>query len=92
VVVVGFVYKWTNTIIEPLKGKTYEEIHGDAKAAELKKKRSEQQLRRSVTKGRTYEELYGKERALEMKQECSQRMKGNKHAETVTQETLRVTP
>ncbi len=56
------------------KGKTYEEMYGEEKAAELKKRRSEQRLGykfseetkahwSKIRKGRTYEEMYGKERA-----------------------------
>ena len=61
---------------EPLKGKTYEEIHGEEKAQELRKKRGEQQKKRLT--GRTWEEIYGPEKAAEMKKAAKERMKGNK--------------
>jgi len=44
-----------------LKGKTYEEIHGEEKARELKEKLSKQ------SKGKTYEEIHGEEKARELK-------------------------
>lgn len=50
------------------KGKTYEEIYGEEKAAELRKQRSQTFLNQpSPHKGKTYEEIYGPEKAAEMR-------------------------
>lgn len=53
------------------KGKTYEEIYGPEKAAEMRQVRSKSNPFRNVhkrTKGKTYEEIYGQERAQELRQ------------------------
>ena len=65
-------YKWTKERKEigqvHLRGKTYEEIHGNKKAKELKQKRS------SVRKNKTLEEICGVEKALETKKKLSNRV------------------
>lgn len=52
-----------------MRGKTYEEIYGTEKAAELRQQRKEAAKRNklgSANKGKTYEEIYGKEKAKEL--------------------------
>lgn len=52
------------------KGKTYEEIYGEEKAKELKKKKS------LSLKNKNYEERYGEEKSLEIKEKISKKQKG----------------
>jgi len=72
-----------------IKGKTYEEIHGEEKAKELKEKRSKCRKGIKITlevkkkmslarKGKTYEEMYGEEKAKELKEKVSKQFKGKK--------------
>jgi len=62
--------KWSKERKErgsPLKGKTYEEIHGNDKAKKLRSKRSE------TRKGKTCEEIHGEKQALKIKEKLSKR-------------------
>ena len=56
---------------ESLKGKTYEEIHGVEKAAELKALRAESTSK--ARKGKTWDIIFGEEKAEQMRQEASTR-------------------
>lgn len=59
------------------KGKTYEELYGAKKAAELKELRrlsgKKNKGRQSKQKGKTYEEMYGLKKAKELKQKVKRR-------------------
>lgn len=75
-----------------IKGKTYEELYGKEKAAEMKEGKRQQQIRRNndpvlglgkkrallnkERKGKTYEELYGQEKAAAMRED--KRLKGSR--------------
>lgn len=50
-----------------LRGKTYEEIYGTVKAAELREQRRKSGSQRKATRGKTYEEIYGETKAAELK-------------------------
>lgn len=58
-----------------LRGRTYEEIHGPERAAELKRGLGK------TWKGKTWEELYGPEHAVELKQQLSEIRKGKTYEE-----------
>lgn len=62
------------------KGKTYEEIHGEEKAKQIKRKISEFPSKvkgqRSKLKGRTYEDIFGVEGAKKRRKQTSKANKG----------------
>ena len=53
------------------RGKTYEEIHGEEKAKQLKKLRGD--TTRQARKGKTWDDIFGKEKAEFMRAETSKR-------------------
>jgi len=72
---------------QQLKGKTYEEIHGQEKAKELKKLRSERLVGKTGwSKNKTYEQLYGEEKAQSIKYKQSKKLKGKTYEEILGKE------
>lgn len=60
--------------------KKYEEIYGDERAAEIKKKQSESSSGENhPCFGKTYEEYFGEERAAEIKEKLSNSLSGENH-------------
>lgn len=61
------------------KGKTYIELYGPERAAEIQQKQSE--ARTKLMKGRTYDEIYGLECAAKLRQKRSEARKGRTYDE-----------
>lgn len=65
--------RWRKEWTSFQRGKTYEDIYGEERGQELRKKtrKAMTKANRTRMKGKTYEEIYGKEKAAEIRRKIS---------------------